>query len=77
MDFPSLKARKFLSILKREPLKYLVVRQNGSHKVLESANGYPKLGLSYHDKDTVPPGVVKEYLIERIGLSEEEARKLV
>jgi predicted RNA binding protein YcfA (HicA-like mRNA interferase family) len=77
VDFPSLKARKFLALLKRKPLQYKVVRQSGSHRTLESPNGYPQIGLSYHDKDTVPPGVVRKYLLDHIGLGEEEAKDLL
>jgi predicted RNA binding protein YcfA (HicA-like mRNA interferase family) len=77
VDFPSLKARRFLSILQREPLSYEVVRQNGSHRKLESPNGYPAIGLSYHDRATVPPSVVRKYLVTLIGLSEEEALDLL
>lgn len=77
MVFPSLKAKQFLAVLKREPLKYTVVHQSGSHRKLESANGYPKIGLSYHDKATVPPGVVRKYLVQIIGLSEQEAMDLL
>jgi predicted RNA binding protein YcfA (HicA-like mRNA interferase family) len=73
VDFPSLKAKQFLAILKREPLKYVVVKQTGSHRKMESGNNYPKLTFSYHDGATVPPGVVRKYLVDRIGLTEEEA----
>jgi predicted RNA binding protein YcfA (HicA-like mRNA interferase family) len=75
--FPSLKARQFLALLRRKPLRYRVVAQQGSHRKLESDSGYPPIGLSYHDKDTVPPGVVRKYLLEYIGLSEEEAKRLL
>lgn len=77
MVFPSLKARQFLALLRRKPLKYKVVAQEGSHRKLESKTGYPPIGLSYHDKDTVPPGVVRKYLIDYIGLTEEEAKRLL
>lgn len=77
MVFPSLKPREFLRLLKRQPLKYVIVAQEGSHRKLESKNGYPPIGLSYHDKDTIPPGVVRKYLLDHIGLSEEEAKRLL
>ncbi len=65
-----------LSILRRQPLSYRVVRQNGSHRALE-ADGYPDLNFAFHDKDTLPPGMVRTILVKRVGLSEEQARKLV
>jgi predicted RNA binding protein YcfA (HicA-like mRNA interferase family) len=77
VDFPSVKAKQFLAILQREPLKYVIVRQTGSHRKLESENGYPAIGLSYHNKATVPPGVVRKYLVTIIGLTQEEALELL
>ena len=77
MDFPSLKAQKFLRILLREPLGYEIVSQNGSHRKLESKNGYPKLGVSFHDGVTIPGGAVRKILVKDIGLDENEARELV
>ena len=61
----------------REPLKYAIKAQKGSHRKLVSENGYPPIGLSYHDKDTVPPGVVRKYLCDLIGLTEEQAKSLL
>jgi len=77
VDFPALKARRFLAVLQREPLGYVIVRQTGSHRKLESRHGYPDIGLSYHDKATVPPGVVRKYLCDLVGLTEEEAIDLL
>lgn len=77
MEFPSLKAKQFLAVLQREPLNYTIVRHKGSHRRLESASGYPPIGLSYHDGQTVPPGVIRKYLVKRIGLTEAEALKLL
>lgn len=71
-DFPSLKARKLLRVLMREPLNYRIVAQNGSHRKLES-DGYPPVNFAWHDGRTVPPHAVKKLLVSRIGLSEEEA----
>lgn len=75
-QFPSLKSQQLLAILKREPLKYEVVRQNGSHRKLESLNGYPPLGFSYHDGVTVGPGAVKRILVDDVGLGRQEALDL-
>jgi predicted RNA binding protein YcfA (HicA-like mRNA interferase family) len=77
VDFPSLKAKKLLAVLGRKPLEYAITRQSGSHRILESPNGYPRLGFSYHDGATVPPGVVKRYLVDNIGLTEKEAMNLL
>ena len=77
VDFPSLKARKFLRVLRRQPFQYRVSRQTGSHRVLSSPNGYPDLYFAYHDGATVPPGVVRKYLVDVIGLTEQEAIDLL
>lgn len=74
--FPSMKAGKFLSVLMREPLGYEITRQKGSHRTLE-AKGRPKLLWSFHDGVEVPPGVVRKYLVNLIGLSESEAQALL
>ena len=63
-------------MLTREPLSYEVVRQKGSHRRLRSPN-YPPLTFSFHDSATIPPGLVRKILTKDIGLSEEEARKLL
>jgi predicted RNA binding protein YcfA (HicA-like mRNA interferase family) len=76
MQFPSLKARQMLAILQREPLAYEVVRQNGSHRRLESRNGYPPLGFSFHDRATIPPGLVRKILVQDVGLTEDEATEM-
>jgi predicted RNA binding protein YcfA (HicA-like mRNA interferase family) len=77
VDFPSLKARRLLSILCREPLAYAIARQKGSHRRLESSNGYPPLVFSFHDKQTIPPGLVRRVLVNDVGLSEQDAHDLV
>ena len=74
--FPSLKAPKFLAILMRKPLSYRVASQTGSHRHLESPD-YPPLDFAWHDNQTLPGGLVRRVLMKRVGLSEEEARKVV
>jgi len=74
--FPSMKAATFLAVLKREPLAYKIIRQKGSHRTLE-ADGRPRLLWSYGDSATVPPGVIRKYLVNQIGLSESEALDLL
>jgi predicted RNA binding protein YcfA (HicA-like mRNA interferase family) len=55
---------------------YKIVRQKGSHRIL-SAEGRPVLRFSYHDKATVPPGVIRKYLVDEVGLDANEAHKLL
>jgi predicted RNA binding protein YcfA (HicA-like mRNA interferase family) len=74
--FPSIKGRKLLRALAREPLSYEVVRQRGSHRQPRSPN-HPPLRFSFHDSATIPPGLVRKILTKDIGLSEEEARRLL
>lgn len=76
-EFPSLKAKQVLAVLMRGPLGYEVVRQNGSHRKLESPNGYPPIGFSAHDGATVAPRAVKDLFVSKVGLSEDEALSLL
>jgi predicted RNA binding protein YcfA (HicA-like mRNA interferase family) len=62
-QFPSLKAKKLLAVLTAEPLAYEISRQKGSHRVLDSPNGYPRLGFAFHDGTTVGGGLVKDILV--------------
>jgi predicted RNA binding protein YcfA (HicA-like mRNA interferase family) len=74
--FPSMNAGAFLAVLTREPLGYTVARQRGSHRTLEAPDR-PRLLWSYHDRATVPPGVIRKYLVKEIGLSESDALALL
>jgi predicted RNA binding protein YcfA (HicA-like mRNA interferase family) len=65
-----------LAILLREPLGYEVARQKGSHRLLESRNGYAPLRFSFHDRATIPPGLVRKILMQDVGLTEDQARDL-
>jgi predicted RNA binding protein YcfA (HicA-like mRNA interferase family) len=76
-SFPSLKARQLLAVLLREPLSYRIKRQRGSHRRLSSASGYPPLSFSFHDRATLPPGLVRQILVKDVGLGEDEARQLL
>ena len=38
---------------------------------------YPPLTFAFHDKATIPAGLVRKILIKDIGLAEDEARKLL
>ncbi len=60
----------------REPLGYVVERQRGSHRHLV-AEGRPPVLFSFHDRATVPPGLVRTVLVKTIGLTADEALKLL
>jgi predicted RNA binding protein YcfA (HicA-like mRNA interferase family) len=74
--FPSLKAKQLLKVLEAEPLGYRVVRQTGSHRTLE-APGRPKLTFAFHDRATIAPGLIRQILMRRVGLAEEDALRLL
>lgn len=74
--FPSIKAKRLLSILESKPLNYRVIRQSGSHRRLESP-GHPPFTFAFYDKATVKPALVRKILTKDIGLAEAEARKLL
>jgi len=74
--FPSLKARRLLSILMAKPLEYAVVRQDGSHRRMK-APGLPAITFSFHDGATIPGGMVRTILVKQVGLDEEQARRLI
>lgn len=75
-EFPSMKAKRLLAVLERQPLGYRVVRQAGSHRRLDSSE-HPPLTFAFHDKATIPSGLVRKILVKDVGLAEDEARKLV
>lgn len=75
-QFPTMKAKRLLAVLEREPLNYRVSRQSGSHRRME-APGRPPLTFAFHDRATVPPGLVRKVLVRDVGLAEDEARKLL
>lgn len=75
--FPSLRWPQLWRVLSREPLLYVVTRQRGSHRTLDSDAGYPKLHLAFHDSAELPPGLVRKVLVRDVGLSEEEALGLL
>ncbi len=74
--FPSLKAKKLLAVLERSPLNYRVARRSGSHRRMQSPD-YPPLTFAFHDKATIPAGLVRKILTGDVGLAEDEARKLL
>jgi hypothetical protein len=68
-----------MAVLSRRPLKYRRPKggKGGSHTKLKSEAGYPDIPWWAHDKEQLRPSVVKAILVESVGLSEAEARKLV
>jgi predicted RNA binding protein YcfA (HicA-like mRNA interferase family) len=75
-DFPSMKARRLLAILTREPLNYRVVRQTGSHRMLR-APGRPSFTFAFHDRRELLPREVRKVLVRDVGLAEADARDLL
>ena len=75
--FPSMKARELRRVLARRPLDYSSDRTAGSHETLTSAAGYPQLVFAFHDGETISPGLVRKILVKDVGLSLEEARRLL
>jgi predicted RNA binding protein YcfA (HicA-like mRNA interferase family) len=75
-QFPSMKARRLLAILEREPLGYRPVRRTGSHRRMK-APGRPPFTFAFHDKATISGSLVRRILVTDVGLGENEARKLL
>lgn len=72
-----MKARQLLAVLRRRPLGYRVLRQEGtSHRVL-AADGRANLTFAFHDRDTIPGGMVRRILVKDAGLTPEEAREVL
>ena len=67
---PVLSARKVLSLLRK--LGYSQKRQSGSHRVLD-APGRKRIVFAFHDQDDVPRQALRHMLINRAGLTEQEA----
>jgi predicted RNA binding protein YcfA (HicA-like mRNA interferase family) len=74
--FPSMKAKRLLAVLLREPLNYEIVRQRGSHRLL-AAPGRPRFVFAFHDRRDLPGGLVRAVLVKDVGLEEEEALDLL
>jgi len=64
-----------LAVLQRD-LGYQIVRQRGSHRRLE-AEGRPSLTFAFHDGVSLSPGVVRDILVKQVGLSLDDALKVV
>ena len=74
--FPSMKAKRLLAVLMREPLNYRIVHQTGSHRKLE-APGRPPLRFAWHDRKELAPGEVRMVLVRQARLEESEALDLL
>jgi predicted RNA binding protein YcfA (HicA-like mRNA interferase family) len=74
--FPSMRASRLLAVLVREPLAYRV-RQRGSHRRLVSDRGYRPITYAFHDRVTLPPRVVRDVLVNQVGMSEGAALEVV
>lgn len=74
--FPSMKAKRLLAVLMREPLNYRVVRQTGSHRRLK-APGRAPFTFAFHDREDLSPGKVRDVLVHDVGLAESEALDLL
>lgn len=72
-----MKSGQLRRVLERDPLKYRVARQRGSHVRLESDAGYPPLTFAFHAGSDIPAGLVRKILINDVGLSVEEAEALL
>lgn len=48
----------------------------GSHRRLV-AEGRPPLTFAFHDSESLSPGVVRDILVKQVGLSRDEALKVV
>jgi predicted RNA binding protein YcfA (HicA-like mRNA interferase family) len=75
-EFPSMKARDLVAVLMRSPLNYAVARPSGSHRRLKSP-GRPSITFAYHDRATLGPAAVRKVLVRDVGLSEDEALRLL
>jgi predicted RNA binding protein YcfA (HicA-like mRNA interferase family) len=68
-----MRARDLLRVLKRKPLNYYVPTQEGSHRKMKSTAGYPDLLLSFHETQTLAPGLVRKIMVKDVGLTPEQA----
>ena len=75
-NFPTVKARELLNILKRNPLNYVIMRTRGSHRTLFSPSR-PRILYSYHDSEELSGYVVKKILVNGVGLKESEALEVI
>lgn len=71
-----MKPAEIMRLLEGE-LGYYVHDQRGSHKKLRSSQGYPQLIFAFHNGIEIPSGLVRKILTKDVGLSVEEAARLL
>jgi predicted RNA binding protein YcfA (HicA-like mRNA interferase family) len=71
-----MKAKRLLAMLMREPLNYRIVRQRGSHRTM-AAPGRPTVRFAWHDGKEIRPSQVRAFLVQQVGLEEQEALDLL
>lgn len=66
-------------VLKKKPLRYVVspAPGGGSGKKLTSPEGFPELILHFHNNAQLAPGLIRNIMVKQIGLTEEEALRLL
>lgn len=69
-----MKARELRRIL--ESLGYRTVRQSGSHRHLECP-GRRSVTFGFHDRQSLPPGLVRKVLMKEAGLTDEEIQAIL
>ncbi len=75
--FPSVKSERMLRILMNNPLNYFKRnKKSGSHHYLVAQGREPIL-FYFHKNAEINGRIVKEMLVDKAGLSEEEAWKLL
>jgi hypothetical protein len=68
-----MKAMQLLAILETEASRL----PRGAPVRLATPDGVTDLPAAFHDKATIPAGLVREILARDVGLAEDEARKLL
>lgn len=74
--YPSMKGSELERLLRSSELQYTIKSQRGSHRKMESPR-YPPILFSYHDGADVSPGAVRKILTKDVGLSDEDARRIL
>jgi hypothetical protein len=73
-----MKAQALLRVLQRAPLSYRQTNKSGtSHRKMESDSGYPTLFFSFHDSVEVGGTMIKNILLDQVGLDEKSARDIL
>ena len=75
--FPSIKRRRMLRILKSNPLNYIASRNSKSSHLMLVSEGRQPILFHYHPRVEISGGIVREMLVEKAGLTEEQAWNLI